>query len=268
VYAAEKPNSAKGVQMSTVKTAVQDQFGAVAENYRTSPVHARGVDIDRIVELVRQRPPSSVLDVGCGAGHVTAAVAPWSQRVVASDFTPAMLAQVEHLAAERGLTNIETHEADVEQLPFADASFEIVLSRYSAHHWQHPHTAIRECLRVVVPGGLLLISDIVADEEPALDTFLQTIEYLRDRSHVRDYRISEWLAIFNHAGAAATTDLTWDVPLEFGAWVKRMATPAPQVAMIQHLFHTAPADVQATFAIQADDHFTIKGALFAATRSR
>jgi ubiquinone/menaquinone biosynthesis C-methylase UbiE len=252
--------------MSTIKSSVQDQFGSVAEQYRTSAVHASGADLERIVALVGERAAPEVLDVGCGGGHVTAAVAPLSRSVIACDLTPAMLEQAERLAAERGLSNVRTQQADVEQLPFADASFDVVLSRYSAHHWPRPQQGLNECLRVLRPGGLLLFSDIVAPEEPALDTFLQVIEYLRDRSHVRDHRISEWLDMFAAAGVAADVLMEWALPLGFEAWVTRMATPAPQVAMLRQLFDTAPAELRSAFALHNGYDFAIPGALFRAVK--
>jgi SAM-dependent methyltransferase len=252
--------------VTTIKTSVQDQFAAVAANYRTSAAHARGVDLDRIVALVGERSKPAVLDVGCGGGHVTAAVAPLSESVIACDLTPAMLAQVEQLCAERGLTNVQTQQADVEALPFADQSFDVVVTRYSAHHWPNPQRGIAQCLRVLRPGGIFLLSDIVAPEQPALDTFLQTIEYIRDRSHVRDHRVSEWVAMFDAAGVAAQPILTWDLALDFEAWVTRMATPEAHVALLHTLFDTASAEIRAAFNIAQDYSFSIPGVLLQVNR--
>jgi ubiquinone/menaquinone biosynthesis C-methylase UbiE len=252
--------------MSTIDTAIQQQFGQVAEQYRTSTVHATGADLDQIARLVRQIQAPHVLDAGCGAGHVTAAVAPWSASVTACDLTEEMLAQTLELARERGLSNVRIERANVERLPFADATFDVVVSRYSAHHWQRPLPALRECLRVLKPDGRLLLDDIVAPEEPALDTFLQTVEYLRDRSHVRDHSVSQWEEMFARAGVSAELVSSWDVPLEFVPWVTRMATPAPNVRMIRHIFDTAPDEVRRAFAIGGDYRWTIQGALFSATR--
>ena len=56
----------------------------------------------------------------------------YSRRVVALDLTPHMLEQVEQLAAERGLSHIETRQGDVEQIPFATTALTLWSSRYSA----------------------------------------------------------------------------------------------------------------------------------------
>ena len=69
-----------------------------------------------------------------------------------------MLSQVEQLAAEKGLANIRTEQGDVANMPFPDATFDLVASRYSAHHWPDPQQALYEFARVTKPGGVLVLS--------------------------------------------------------------------------------------------------------------
>jgi ubiquinone/menaquinone biosynthesis C-methylase UbiE len=255
------------VVMNDIKQAVQAQFGPVAAAYRTSAVHAAGEDLALIAEAVARYPQPLVLDVGCGAGHVSRSVAPVSREVVAFDLTEAMLEQVTALMSEHGITNVRTQQGDVERLPFPDASFDLVLSRLSAHHWPDPTRAVAECLRVLRPGGALLISDIVAPEAPADDSFLQTVEVLRDHSHVRDYRVSEWQELFATLGVSASVTATWEVPIDFQSWVARMATPPERVAVLRDMLTTCSLERRAAFVVQADGSFTLQGALFTTLRS-
>ncbi len=250
--------------MRDVKDHVQHQFGDVAANYRTSKVHAGGKDLDLMVKSAILTPESVVLDAGCGAGHASLAFAGHVGRVIACDFTPAMLDQVEKLTHEYGVLNVKTQLADVDSLPFPANSFDLVITRYSAHHWLHPERALAEFRRLLKPNGKLLISDIMASENYAQDTFLQTIELLRDPSHVRDYRLSEWRAMLSGAGFASEVLLTFDLTLHFSTWTKRMATPPQNAEMIKSLFNGAPADIKRGFGlplkIRNDDFdFTIPG---------
>lgn len=252
--------------MATITHAIEEQFGNAAAAYRTSAVHAAGQDLDVIVELVKQVSSAVVLDAGSGAGHVSVSVAPWSARVVACDLTAPMLDQVGILARERGITNIETEQANVIALPFDDASFDIVVSRYSAHHWINVPAALGEFHRILKQGGHLIVGDIVAPANPALDTFLQTIEYLRDRSHVRDYTIAEWQTMFDAAAFETALVGTWPVPLNFASWVARIATPKPQVVMLEHLLTTPAVEMTDHFAIQPDASFTLECAVLHGVR--
>ena len=111
-------------------------------------------------------------------------------------------------------------------LPFADASFDVVISRYSAHHWHDVGQALREVKRVLKPGGVMIIMDVMSPGHPVRDVWLQTVEALRDTSHVRNYSSGEWLALANDAGLAINHLLTDRLPLEFSSWVARMRTPA------------------------------------------
>jgi ubiquinone/menaquinone biosynthesis C-methylase UbiE len=251
--------------MTDLKRAVQRQFGNVAANYSTSAVHAKGADLDQMVELAALTGQEQVLDAGCGAGHTALAFARDAAQVTALDLTPEMLTQVQLLAAERGISNVITRQGDVEQIPFEDAAFDLVSSRYSAHHWHHPARALREVQRVLKPGGTFLLSDIVAPDDPTQDTFLQAIELLRDPSHVRDHRIGEWRSMLEATGFTVRVAMTWELLLNFDDWIRRMATPAPNAAMIRTLFDGAPAEVRSAMVLQADYTFTIPGALLHAT---
>src|SRR5258708_7078432 len=162
--------------MTDIKSAVQNQFGKVAANYRTSSVHASGEDLQWMVQTAQLTGTERVLDAACGAGHTAVTFAPHVREVVALDFTPAMLEQVEQLAAERQLTNISSRSGDVEKLPFEAHSFDLVVTRYAAHHWPHPLTALQEIARVLKPGGQFLLDDTVAPAEPLHDTFMQAVE--------------------------------------------------------------------------------------------
>ncbi|MBC7869458.1 MAG: methyltransferase domain-containing protein, partial [Chitinophagaceae bacterium] len=162
---------------------------------------------------------------------------------------------------ERGNTNVVTRQGDVEALPFEDSSFDLVVSRYSAHHWPQPTAALEEFYRVLKPGGRFLLSDIVAWDAPALDTFLQTIELVRDPSHVRDHTVKQWTAMLTEAHFTAEVLFTWELPLNFDAWVTRMATPPASIDMLKTLFDGAPAEIRVAMDVQPDYSFSIPGAL-------
>ncbi len=249
-----------------IKQQVQTRFGEVAANYLASAVHASGADLEIMARDVPLRPDSIVLDAGCGAGHTALAFAPSVAWVYACDFTGSMLKQVKLLARQRGAANVTPQLADIEYLPFPDDSFDIVTSRYSAHHWQHPKRAIDEIRRVLRDKGAFIISDIMASEDYAQDTFLQTIELLRDPSHVRDYRISEWRALLSAAGFRVEVIHRFELELHFRKWTTRMETPRQNREMIKSIFREASQDIRRGFQlpdhIDSDDFsFFIPGAV-------
>lgn len=241
---------------------VVQQFGAQASAYVASAVHAAGDDLGQMVAIAGRTPSAKALDLGCGGGHVSYGVAPVVASVVAYDLSAEMLAAVAAEATKRGHANLTTQQGAAEALPFADGSFDLVLSRYSAHHWQDVRKGVREARRVLRAGGTAVISDIIAPESPVSDTFLQTFEMLRDPSHVRDYSTAEWVAIAAEAGFAVTGVTRRRLPLDFAAWVGRMRTPEVQVAAIRALQAAMAEPVRRHFEIAADGSFVIDQAVF------
>lgn len=111
---------------------------------------------EAILEAAQLRPGMRVLDLACGVGDpalsIAAAVAP-SGRVTATDLGPGMMSLAEELARKKGLANIEFREANAESLPFPDASFDVLTCRFGIMFFPDLGKALRECLRVLKPGG-------------------------------------------------------------------------------------------------------------------
>jgi ubiquinone/menaquinone biosynthesis C-methylase UbiE len=245
---------------------VQQQFGAVAANYVASAVHARGADLAELVRASALRGDELVLDLGTAVGHTALAVAPRARRVIGVDLTAEMLGLAGRLAAERGVANVSFARADVSQLPFPAASFDLVTSRYSAHHYAQPDRMAQEVARVLRPGGRFVLADTVAPADYALDTFINTVELLRDRSHVRDHTVKQWQTMLSQAGLQSAVVYEWDVVLDFDDWVARMKTPPNAVAMLRSLLNEAPPAARETFQIRDDGRlsFSLKGVIIRA----
>lgn len=235
---------------------VDRQFGAQANAYLTSAVHAQGNDLQRLGQLLAAYTQARVLDLGCGAGHASFTAAAQVAQVVAYDLSAQMLAVVAQAAQARGMDNIQTQQGMAETLPFADGEFDLVISRYSAHHWHDVGQALREVKRVLKPGGRAIMMDVVSPGHPLLDIYLQTVEALRDTSHVRNYAPGEWTGMLTAAGLLVEEVTADRLPLEFGSWVARMRTPETLVAAIREFQRSMSEEVVRHFAIQPDGTFT------------
>jgi SAM-dependent methyltransferase len=254
------------MQQKPHEALVDAQFGSRAGAYLTSAVHAQGADLEALAALVRGRPEAHVLDLGCGAGHVSFAVAPHARSVVACDLSPEMLDVVAGASESRGFGNVLTKQAVAERLPFADAEFDCVLSRYSAHHWRDFDGGLREAARVLKPGGIAGIVDSVSPGSALLDTWLQAVELLRDPSHVRSRSRSEWEDAIVRAGLVPGTVRAFRIRLEFAVWIERMRTPPVRADAIRALQALASDSVTRHFAIDPDGSFSIDVALFEASK--
>ncbi|MEX2080902.1 MAG: methyltransferase domain-containing protein [Dehalococcoidia bacterium] len=230
---------------------VQQQFGPVAAAYAVSAVHTSGPDLDAAIEAADPQAADLALDIATGAGFTAFALAARCLRVTALDLTPEMLAQARRIAAERGLSNVEFVEGDAEKLPFGDSSFDVVTCRVSAHHFGDVPRFLGEVARVLRPGGRLAVVDTISPEDPALDSFCNAVELLRDPSHGRNYTATEWLRMCGEAGlSGAAVVMRSGYVLDGQSWVERMRTAPGRVAAIRELFATATAAQRAYFELR------------------
>lgn len=247
------------VEASKLHKRVSAQFGPPAAAYSRSLVHSDPGALRKVVDLSRPAPGDTALDIATGAGHMAMALAPHVKQVIAYDMTQEMLLEAKSNAVTRGLTNLTTEKGIAEDLPFPDSTFDIVTVRHAPHHFADVTVAIREMARVAKMGARLVIVDSTSPEDASLDCQWNHIETLRDPSHVRNYRPSEWRRIVASTGLHIVfeeVDFCTENghPMNFAAWTQRMNTPPEAVNELTRLFRSAtPALVEALRIQVIDD---------------
>jgi SAM-dependent methyltransferase len=202
----------------------RQEFARQAAGFAASAATTDQAQVARLVEAIGET-AGRVLDVGCGPGIVTSALAEGAQEVVALDLIPQMLEQARERCAKAGRTNVVFKEGSATALPFADATFDAVVTRLSFHHFAEPNVALKEMLRVLRRGGILTIADVVSSEEPDKSELQNAIEVLRDPSHVRMLPATELIALIAQSGVAIERLEAWDKAREFEEWLGIVANP-------------------------------------------
>ncbi len=185
--------------MDDTRQHVQQRFGPLAQNYVTSTVHSTGYSLDRLIELVAPGPGKRALDIATGGGHVALGLARAGATTIASDLTVPMLESARTFISGEGVP-ASFMRVEAQQLPFADNSLDIVTCRFAAHHFPDATAFVRECARVVKPGGVVGLVDQLGPVDREAARYCNAFEKLRDPSHVWEYSQEDWEAFFRSAG--------------------------------------------------------------------
>jgi SAM-dependent methyltransferase len=181
------------------------------EAYRQSREHGEGWDLDVLVDwAVGTR---TALDVASGGGHVARRLREAGLEVVSSDPAKGMRPDVVCAA---------------EDLPFADASFDVVACRLAAHHFADVDAAIREMARVA-RELVLVVDNLRMGEED------EEASRLRDPSHVRNYSEEEWRELFAGAGLEIEDDRVGERRIELQPWLERTGSVEADAEHIREL---------------------------------
>jgi SAM-dependent methyltransferase len=123
---------------------------ALAKSYHAFFSAVTALATDPLLDAVRLRPGTRLLDVASGPGALAAEAANRGARPVGVDLSPRMIE-----LAKRLYPAIEFREADVEHLPFPDRAFDAVVCAFGLGHFPKPELAVAECVRTLSPGGCI-----------------------------------------------------------------------------------------------------------------
>ncbi len=175
---------------------IVDQFSRQAVPFAELPGHSQSMQL--LIDLSGVSASDTVLDLACGPGLVACEFAPFAHHVTGIDLTPKMIEQAEERQKARGLANLSFQVGDVLPLPFPDASFSVVLTRYSFHHFLDPKAVLEEMVRVCKPGGKILVIDV--GQPPDKVEAYDRLEKLRDPSHVHALTYPEMAGLIAGSG--------------------------------------------------------------------
>jgi ubiquinone/menaquinone biosynthesis C-methylase UbiE len=177
---------------------ILDQFTRQAEPFAQRHGYQNDPLLDLMADCAQVKSGDIVLDVACGPGIVSCCFARLARHVTGIDFVPAMLERARRYQAEQRLSNLTWHLGSSADLPFPDAAFDCVITRFSFHHFLDPATALREMKRVAKPNGVVLVCDVAPT--PETQASFNHWEILRDPSHTRALTEAEFALLGEEAG--------------------------------------------------------------------
>jgi ubiquinone/menaquinone biosynthesis C-methylase UbiE len=174
-----------------------DQFARQAVPFSDMPAHSNEEANRLLIEMAQIGPEDTVLDVACGPGLVACRLAEVAHHVAGIDLTPAMIEQARARQRASGLTNLTWLVGDAVPLPFSDATYSAVVTRYSFHHFLDPKAVLDERVRVCQPGGRVAVIDVFTSSREQSEAY-NNVEKLRDPSHVRALSQEELVGMCRH----------------------------------------------------------------------
>jgi len=197
---------------------VRDEFSRQAEAMAAAPAFSAEAIINRFQESIAAKAAGVMLDLACGPGILLAGLASVMRLSVGVDVTPKMIDMARARCLAAGVGNTRFVESLAEDLPFATAAFDCVVTRLAIHHFRDPLGVMREVRRILKADGLLVIADLISSEDPTETRLHNALEQLRDPSHIRMWPESELLKVVSEAGFRVVSTDHWRQPRRFDEW--------------------------------------------------
>ena len=241
----------------THSASIRDEFAHQADSFARSPTMSLAETLDVVVELVPEDGEARWVEIACGPGLIARAMAPRVGSVLGLDLTPAMIERARADAAAAGVENVSFEVGDATALDLPDDSFDGAITRFSLHHIPGPIRVLEEMRRVLKPGGYVVVSDFVTDDDGASAAWQEEIERLRDPSHWALLTPGRIETLAERIGLGP--DFAEVVPFEvdFDEWLNRGSGGPANAELIDRLRAEAPAGAESFVVSESGEGRTL-----------
>lgn len=219
---------------------IRSEFNHQTESFARNEVATMAETLGSLVELVPEDPEARWLEVACGPGAISRALAPRVGHVHGVDLTPAMVAKATQEAEREELQNVEFSVGDATALDLPAGSFDGAVTRFSLHHIPAPQRVVAEMARVVRPGGRVLVSDFVADPDRDVYAAVEEIERLRDPSHWSCLTAVQLHSVGEGWGLELESEQLIPFEIDFDSWLERGSGGPAAASLIEELVRQLP----------------------------
>jgi ubiquinone/menaquinone biosynthesis C-methylase UbiE len=224
--------------------AIRDEFAHQADSFARSPTMSLAETLGVLVDLVPEDPEARWVETACGPGLIARAMAPRVGSVVGVDLTPTMIDKARADAAEAGVGNVTFEVGDATALDLSDDSLDGAITRFSLHHIPGPVRVLEEMRRVVKPGGYVVVSDFVTDDDGAGAAWQEQIERLRDPSHWALLTPSRIAALAERIGLEPDQERVVPFEIDYEEWLYRGSGGSVNADLIERLRGEAPPQAE------------------------
>jgi SAM-dependent methyltransferase len=232
---------------------VRAEFTHQSSSFGTAAALTSIETLGVLAELVPEDPEAEWVDLACGPGVVTRAIASRVGSVHGIDLTPAMVEEAERRARAEGVGNVEFGVGEATATGLPGASFDGAITRLSLHHIPGPARVVAEMARLVRPGGWVLVSDIVTDRDGDAAAWREEIERLRDPSHWACVTPERLRLMGEVAGLELEQEALVPIEIDFEDWLARGSGGLATAGLIDELLAQRPESAESFRVVDGED---------------
>jgi SAM-dependent methyltransferase len=232
---------------------IRAEFTRQSRSFGNSAAMTSAETLGALIELVPEDGQARWIDVACGPGVISRAMANRVGSVNGVDLTPAMIEEAERRAREEGVDNVSFALGDATALDYPDASFDGAITRLSLHHIPAPDRVVAEMARVVRPGGLVAVSDLTADADGNAAAWREEIERLRDPSHWACKTPEQLRRMGAAAGLVVEHEDLVQVDIDFDDWLARGSGGQAAAGLVAQLLDEQPPNAESFRVVASED---------------